>query len=766
MSFEDYLDYGWSLCAIRPGTKAPKTPAWQKVENALTREQARAALSAGLVHEHSGTAALDIDDYEKAKAWLAERGVDLDAIFADPAAVRIDSGRSNHGKLLYALPTPRPSRKVTDGKHDVLNFRCVGSQDLLPDSLHPDTGLPYRWGGADPLLGLPPFPAALEAVWRAQLAPAVASSAPPPVPTEATSDELAEILAARDPDCDYLEWIKVGMAVHAATKGQGFYVWDNWSRRGEKYKGTSDLMSHWRSFRAAGGVGVGSLLADRVADLEQFPTEAAPPEPAGDPAAIAEFAEGLGDDTPYGRAKALLAPRLVYLMGQERFWLLPAEPRITNLDEYLDCAVRAEALDNIFLGHMPEWITNTKGGTKKERRRPIDFWRSELATEDKRIVRAPGFHPGEGRVFVDRDGERYLNLYKPYRVDPVRPTVANLEAWERLLARIEDVDFRRWLPQYFAYALRHPGVKITVAPLLCGAPGTGKGTLMSTIPRLLYGVNNTAPMSNEVLNSDFNDLLCNNWFITFDELKTEGGKRDRITLSNKVKEWITEPYITLHPKGLKPYKVPNRLQFTASTNFDDALHIENDDRRWAICEMTGENMSDQEAADLYEGFLKQPDAAGKLRWIFDRVDLTGFSPTGKPPRTKARREMVLASMSGWSARVYEAILAQEPPFNRDIVRGTDVRDMLIGQHAPNVLRMGSVLKTAQIPFRKVHTAGGDLFIWRNLTAWSRLPPSAMLSHVETGARPPGQWEDGIPLAIRRAAGDDSDPNDVSDLVGA
>jgi hypothetical protein len=756
--WSEYLGYGWQLTELRPGTKAPRDNGWQK---GLPFNDS--ALSAGLVHQLSGTAAFDVDQYDKAKAWLAERGVDLDALFADPAAVRIESGRSNRGKLLYALSEPLPSKKITDAKQDVLNFRCIGAQDVLPPSIHPDTGKPYAWGGADLLLGLPPFPAALEAVWRAQLAPA---SAPPPVPVEADADELAELLAARDPDCDYSEWIKVGMAVHAATKGAGFYIWDNWSRRGEKYKGSSDLMSHWTSFRAAGGVGVGSLLADRVATLEQFPTETTPAAQPGDPAEIAEFAEGMGDETPYGRAKALLAPRLVYLTAQERFWLIPAEPRIPNLDEHLDCAARPEGLDNLFLGLMPQYEVTTKAGTRKERRKPLDFWRNDLASQDRLVVRAPGFHPGEGRLYTDIDDQRYLNLYKPYVVQPVKPTAANMEAWDRLLSRIEDTTFRRWLLQYFAYALRHPGVKITVAPLLCGAPGTGKSTLMSTIPRLLFGVNNVAPMSNEVLNSDFNDLLCNNWFVTFEELKTEGGKRDRITLSNKVKEWITEKYITLHPKGLKPYKVPNRLQFTASTNFDDALHIENDDRRWAICEMMGENMDDQETADLNEGFLKQHDAPGKLRWIFERVDLTGFSPTGKPPRTRARRDMVLASMSGWGNRIFEAILTGSAPFNRDVVSGTDVRDMLIGHGAPSIMRIGSVLKAANLPFDKVHTRAGDLFVWRNRTEWRKLPHSLLYGHIETGARPGGlTWTDEIPLAIRRAAGDDSDPNDVSDLVG-
>jgi hypothetical protein len=462
--WSEYIGYGWQLCELRPGSKAPKAhgdpkvdPQWQT--NGLPFNQN--TLGAGLVHQWSGTCALDVDDYEKGKAWLAARGVDLDALFAADDSVQILSGRSNHGKLLYALPEALKSKKIIEAKRNIIDFRCIGNQDVLPPSIHPDTAKPYRWLG-DPMLGLPPLPAALEALWRSLLAPATLT--PPAPATQAGEAELAELLASRDPDCDYLEWLKVGMAVHAATRGQGFYIWDNWARRGEKYNvpaegsglvGVAHLMSKWRSFHADGGVGVESLRAAKVAKPEEFPPDTGTaPVPPGDPAAMDEYAEGLGDETPFGLGRALLKDRMVYLSSQGKFWLKPAEPRIAGLDEHLDLAVMHANLDDYFLGSMPKIIApNGKGSRMK----PLDFWRTELPLHEQLRVNNIGFHPGEGKIYTD-DGVRYLNAFKPYAPELVRPTVAQQEAWQKLLNRLQDRDYERWREdQDGAAAVRRAG---------------------------------------------------------------------------------------------------------------------------------------------------------------------------------------------------------------------------------------------------------------------------------------------------------------------
>lgn len=57
----------------------------------------------------------------------------------------------------------------------VLEFRCATRegltvQDVLPPSIHPDTGQPYRWGGKGNHLAIPEIPPALLQVWLHEVA--------------------------------------------------------------------------------------------------------------------------------------------------------------------------------------------------------------------------------------------------------------------------------------------------------------------------------------------------------------------------------------------------------------------------------------------------------------------------------------------------------------------------------------------------------------------------------------------------------------------
>lgn len=54
------------------------------------------------------------------------------------------------------------------------------------------------------------------------------------------------LLNSIPPDCDYDEWIKVGMALK--REGADWSVWDDWSRGGTKYK-QGECERKWRSFR-------------------------------------------------------------------------------------------------------------------------------------------------------------------------------------------------------------------------------------------------------------------------------------------------------------------------------------------------------------------------------------------------------------------------------------------------------------------------------------------------------------------------------------
>lgn len=282
MLVQDYLAAGFVLVPIPAGLKGPEGAAakgWNKLANCVVPLDWTGNI--GLAHAYSGTCAIDIDDLEKAAVWLAARGVMLGALLDEPEAVRISSGRANRAKLIYRLPTPLNSKKIIEDKQNIIDFRCASStgntaQDVLPPSIHPDTGKPYAWEYADELIGdwraLPLIPQALLDIWKDLLTQQSAA----PVGKESTTsiDELRELLINHDPNMDRDSWVKVLAIIHYETRGsaEGLALANEWSKGSEKYKGSKDVATRWRSFRLdrENPSTAASLHVDKVADPDDF----------------------------------------------------------------------------------------------------------------------------------------------------------------------------------------------------------------------------------------------------------------------------------------------------------------------------------------------------------------------------------------------------------------------------------------------------------------------------------------------------------------
>lgn len=205
----------------------------------------------GLAHAYSGTVCLDIDDADKATEWFLDRGVDLQELLDAPDAVQICSGREGRAKLLYRGPMlPTFNLKPFGFELRCGNNRGTTMQDVLPPSVHPDTGKEYTWGGAGDWRSIPEAPPELMRIWHSMI------KADSKIPRERREkkidhDALRELVTHHDPDAGYDDWVRVGMALHYETDGsdEGLAIWDQWSSLGYKYESISDLESHWRSFR-------------------------------------------------------------------------------------------------------------------------------------------------------------------------------------------------------------------------------------------------------------------------------------------------------------------------------------------------------------------------------------------------------------------------------------------------------------------------------------------------------------------------------------
>jgi hypothetical protein len=63
-----------------------------------------------------------------------------------------------------------------------------------------------------------------------------------------TTEDIEVYLSDLDPSVGRDEWIKVGMALHHETGGEGFDLWNDWSSDGHQYPGDEALRLQWDSF--------------------------------------------------------------------------------------------------------------------------------------------------------------------------------------------------------------------------------------------------------------------------------------------------------------------------------------------------------------------------------------------------------------------------------------------------------------------------------------------------------------------------------------
>jgi hypothetical protein len=144
-----------------------------------------------------------------------------------------------------------------------VEFKSVGRQVVAPGSVHPDSGMPYRWATDASLGGEVPFapPSLVAALTRR-----TGTSGGPIVHGEPdwTPEVLAEFLANLDPRDfrEHADWQDLAIACHAATLGLGLDEFVVWSTSDDQYAHHASRISYrWGTFDAEkpGGLTVRSL---------------------------------------------------------------------------------------------------------------------------------------------------------------------------------------------------------------------------------------------------------------------------------------------------------------------------------------------------------------------------------------------------------------------------------------------------------------------------------------------------------------------------
>lgn len=727
---------------IKPGTKYPGFPEWQKFVFDPAKAVAWSEYGTGLICGE--IVGVDIDSYDpqvtESLRNLAERvlGPTLIRVGSPPKALLVYRATVPFDKMStdkYVLPgTPKPSQ---------VEVLCHGQQ-FVAFAIHPDTGKPYTWQADESPLNTPfsklpeldaekmrlflamadEILAAAAGVQKQADFPRNHTAAPTQTdkwPLEVGRAALALIqLKAGERD----RWRNLAWALADMCGPQAFTVFNEWSRTQPDYTGEDDCMVVWQSNREkSNGVTRATLVKEA--------NEAAKALGKKDPKAVA-WTAAIGAQRKADHSHAaksagdLLRQDLIFVTDQGSYWSIPQRLLVN------DRTIRA-----LYLPIMPDAF----GGGKENPVQMID------ENPDKVVVRSVGYWPGREKIYTDR-GDKFYNDYTDPGIEPLEPTAEERATWEWFVSRSfgQDADgalFGPWFLNLLAYRVQCPGEKIFKATLIHSpTAGNGKSTWSLFLPRLLLGNSNVSEPRHSQVEGQFNDFFAKAQLVHFDEIRFGGGRVDATKVMDNLKTPIDSVVLTINAKYEKPYQLRNIAWVTATSNRSgDALVIDDSERRWGIYELTAPALTIDERRRLFSEWLNTTRGPGTLKFLLLERDLSSFDPMQDPPETQAKVEMKRNSEALPIQIIRNAMFDEDAHFARDIVLASTIGDF-IATHtkypiSPNAL--GMMLDNSNLGFERTRVLmtgrKRTAYIIRNTDYWLAATEGERGKYLETGAKP-------------------------------
>jgi hypothetical protein len=335
---------------------------------------------------------------------------------------------------------------------------------------------------------------------------------------------------------------------------------------------------------------------------------------------------------------------------------------------------------------------------------------------------------------------RIYNLWTGWGCEPRKGPV---DPWSELLDYLfeEESDaIRKWVEQWFAYPLQHPGVKMYSAVVnMSVLHGTGKSLLGSTMMRI-YGRNGTT-IKEGAFESSFNEWAVNRQFVMGEEI-TSGERRNKAVVTDLLKALIVQEHVEVNQKYMPKYVVADCINYYFTTNHPDAFFLEDSDRRFLINEIKRKPLPFEWYRDTYVAWLDKGGAAAILHHLL-HFDLTGFDPHAHAPMTKAKARMMQMSRSDLGNWVRElavnpGAVLPEGLKHRDLVTTEELLMVFdsLGSKRISVVGMGRELRRAGIPLacggQQVRLRSGRthlLNVIRNKNQWLDGSPAEAADHI-------------------------------------
>jgi putative DNA primase/helicase len=223
-----------------------------------------------------------------------------------------------------------------------------------------------------------------------------------------------------------------------------------------------------------------------------------------------------------------------------------------------------------------------------------------------------------------------FNAYMGRGCEPVQSTKDDVSTYLKHVFNVicnGDKKSYEYVIKWLAHLFQKPQEKPEVAIVLKAGQGTGKGTFVDPIGKII-GAHYLYAQSPEQVIGKFNAQLENKLLVFADEFFAGSkGSTDRL------KTMITEKVGSIERKGQDRISVPCFARIIMATNHENVIKIERDERRYLYLEVSDKHKQDSDYFRQLHQLLAESDFASKLLNYLLKLDISDFEPR-QVPKTK------------------------------------------------------------------------------------------------------------------------------------
>lgn len=611
----DYAERGFHLFPIIRRTKKPAiknnlSEASIDIEQILIWIDRFPNCNWGVSLAKSGLVAVDVDQkgLDKWGALILNHG--------EPETLKANSGSGVGMHYVFkAKPGTRYRGKITDG----IDVKHNGYIAVFP-SVHPKTKALYKWANKLSPQDAPD--------WITKLIEK------PPLEQKKSAglkfgntfySKIVEQL--KEKDFGYDEWVRIGMALHAAHGGsdQGLELYLDLTQ-GKNFK-EGDLekaRDKWNSFKAdSSGVGGGTFvyLARNMGcdipnpELDQDKARFLEAQREEQEKEAEENPQWFKDDE--GRNVTVHPEFLVKHFNDDGYAVLTGESEGTVVRTYEDAAGLLQvktlnfdrfrtALANYFL---KQYVKTDSGKIKARLVNASDVWLRSAARKEYADI-----------VFSPKPSPESLNLWSPIPCARVEGNVDKALWFIREIICAGDEARTEYVLQYLAHLVQKPEEKPSVVLVLIGTEGTGKGLFTEGFLKEILKTYYIMLSRPGILKDKFNKEQARKLVTVLDEAAWRGDHE----LVDLMKNLTGNASIMVEEKFGGRFSIDSYTRYIVTSNNEDAVKVPPNNRRYLVLNVSDKYLKSKVYGELWDD-LRKGDLAGRFYNYLMNIDLSSFN---------------------------------------------------------------------------------------------------------------------------------------------